>query len=65
MINVGDRQKGRLRNENVFDVSFEPTKILEVIKQVRELEPYSGENKYVKCGTTDIMIEIISSDAGI
>jgi GDP/UDP-N,N'-diacetylbacillosamine 2-epimerase (hydrolysing) len=65
VINVGDRQKGRLRNDNVLDVSFEQKKILDVVTHVGDLHPYVGENKYVKPGTTDMIIEIISNDTGL
>lgn len=65
VINAGDRQKGRLRNENVLDVSFEPKKILEMVTQVVDLQPYEGDNKYVKLGTTDMIIEILSNDKGL
>jgi GDP/UDP-N,N'-diacetylbacillosamine 2-epimerase (hydrolysing) len=65
VLNVGDRQKGRLRNENVIDVSFEPNKILEMVTHVGELHPYVGKNKYVKPGTSDLIIKIISNDKGL
>ena len=65
VVNVGDRQKGRLRNENVFDVSFDSTNILELVNQVIKLKPYTAGNKYTKLGTIDMIIEIISKDAGL
>ena len=63
VINVGDRQKGRLRNENVIDVKFETEKILHAVSQVGNRDDYKGENKYVMPGTTDNIIKIISQDA--
>jgi len=60
VINVGDRQKGRLRNDNVLDVSFESIEILEMVNQVAILKPYLGGNKYIKPGTTNKIVEIIS-----
>lgn len=65
VVNVGDRQKGRLRNENVIDVAFETEKILEALVQVSQQDPYLGDNKYVKTGTTNMIIEIISNDKGL
>lgn len=65
VINVGNRQKGRLRNENVLDVSFEPKKILEMVTHVDKLKPFVGENKYVKPGSTDMIINIISNHEGL
>lgn len=63
VINVGDRQKGRLRNENVIDAPFETAKILYAVSQVGNRDDFKGENKYVMPGTTDNIIKIISQDA--
>ena len=63
VINVGDRQKGRLRNENVIDAKFETEKILHAVSQVVNRDDYKGENKYVMQGTTDNIIKIIGQDA--
>ena len=60
VINVGDRQKGRLRNENVLDVSFETEKILEALVEVNKRDVYHGVNIYVKPGTTDTIIKLIN-----
>lgn len=65
VVNVGDRQKERLRNDNVLDVSFDPKNILETINQLIELKPFKAENKYTRLGTTEKIIEIISKDAGL
>ena len=65
VINVGDRQNGRLRNQNVIDVPFETEKILEAASQVGNQDDYRGENNHVKPGTTDTIIKIISQDAGL
>ena len=65
VVNVGDRQKGRLRNENVIDVPFEIEKILEVVSQVVKWDDYEGVNKYVMPDTTDNIIKIISRNAGL
>ena len=63
VVNVGSRQEGRLRNDNVLDISFETEKILEAITSVSKIDTYEGRNKYVKDGTTDTIIKIISQDA--
>ena len=62
VVNVGDRQKGRLRNENVIDVQFESNEILLAIKSVAKRLQYSGRNKYVRLSTTDTIINVISQD---
>ncbi|MDA9792182.1 UDP-N-acetylglucosamine 2-epimerase [Schleiferiaceae bacterium] len=63
VVNVGDRQKGRLRSDNVFDSPFESDKILEAINYLSKLDAYDGGNRYVKERTTDMIIKIISQDA--
>lgn len=63
VVNVGDRQKGRLRNENVIDVPFEVNKILQAVTEVAMREAYEGRNEYVKPGTSDTIINIISQNA--
>jgi len=63
VINVGDRQKERLRSDNVLDIPFESEKIFEAITSLSKLGAYGGVNRYVKERTTDMIIEIISKDA--
>jgi GDP/UDP-N,N'-diacetylbacillosamine 2-epimerase (hydrolysing) len=62
VVNVGDRQKGRLRNENIIDVPFDIVEILMAIKSVAERNHYRGLNKYVRMGTSDTIIKIITLD---
>jgi len=45
VINIGDRQKGRARSQNVLDVPVEKTKILNAALKV-ESKFYKGENIY-------------------
>ena len=65
VVNVGDRQKGRLRNDNVLDVPFESERILEAITRISKLDAYDGGNRYVKERSTDMIIKIISRDARV
>jgi GDP/UDP-N,N'-diacetylbacillosamine 2-epimerase (hydrolysing) len=65
VVNVGDRQKGRLRNDNILDVSFDYKNILETINMVVELKPFKAGNKYTRLGTIDMIIGIISKNAGL
>ena len=64
-INVGDRQKGRLRNENVVDVRFDSDEILIATKQAAERNKFGGENKYIMAETSDSMIKIITNYEGL
>lgn len=65
VINVGDRQKGRLRNANVIDVEFNLKAIHEAVNSLEQVADYKGENKYLKANTTGIIINVISKDAGL
>ena len=62
VVNVGDRQKGRLRNENVQDVQFDREEILMAIKSVAKRNQFIFQNKYVMLRTTDTIINAISQD---
>lgn len=62
VINVGDRQKGRLRNDNIIDVPFDVDKILDAVSEISNRKKYQGENKYAKKGTTENIIKIITQN---
>lgn len=62
VINVGDRQKGRLRNENIIDVHFDNEEILDAVQSLAKYDQYSCQNKYVKSSTTDTIVNVISQD---
>ena len=60
VVNVGDRQKGRLRNENIVDVHFSSEEILLAInKCTLELGSFLGTNQYVTPGTVNAIIDKI------
>ena len=59
VVNVGDRQKGRLRNENVIDVLFELVEIQKATSAVIKCGFYKGGNKYAMQGTTENIIKVI------
>ncbi|MEX1211417.1 MAG: UDP-N-acetylglucosamine 2-epimerase [Balneolaceae bacterium] len=59
VINVGNRQKGRARSENVFDREFEANEILKGVDSVKHLGTYEGENIYRKPDTTKRIIEVL------
>ncbi len=65
VINIGDRQKGRLRNENVIDAPFDIVEILVAINSITERNHYRGLNKYVRLATSDTIIKIITEDEGL
>ena len=61
VINVGDRQKGRLRNKNVFDVPFSKNKIVQKYNSIKKLPEYSGKNIFLKKNTAEKIIETIKN----
>lgn len=65
VVNVGDRQKERLRNENVIDVPFDIVEILVAINSITQRNHYRGLNKYVRLATTDTIIKTIIQDEGL
>lgn len=59
VVNVGDRQKGRVQSDNVLNCEFEETAIIEAFFKAVSFEKYNGENVYYKQGVADIIIKII------
>tara|TARA_B100001250_G_scaffold93253_1_gene77715 strand:+ start:5453 stop:6583 length:1131 start_codon:yes stop_codon:yes gene_type:complete len=62
VINVGDRQKGRLKNKNIFDVPFSKEEILKKYKQIIELGDFSGKNIFFQNNTAIKIINSIKKD---
>lgn len=57
VINVGDRQKGRLQSDNTFNCEFKSSEITILIKkQIDSPKEYVGENIYVRNNTIDLVI---------
>ena len=48
VINVGNRQKGRDKGKNVYDVNFNSKKIIDLTYKLLKFEPFEGENIYYK-----------------
>ncbi len=57
VINVGKRQEGRLRSDNVFDVNFIKDEIINCVKRIEENLVYDGSNKYFKNDTAENIIK--------
>jgi len=60
VINVGDRQKGRLKNKNIFDVPFSKNEIVKKYHFVKELDQYSGGNIFFKKNTAEKIMKTIT-----
>lgn len=46
VFNVGDRQSGRVRSENIIDVKYDKEEILEAIAPFLKKQTYKGLNRY-------------------
>lgn len=48
VINLGNRQKGRNQSENIFNVPFNKSLIIETVEKIEKNPDYTGENIYYK-----------------
>ena len=61
VVNIGDRQKGRLTNPNVIQVPFSEEQIIEKALKYSDRE-YAGANMYYKSKPSEQIINIIKQD---
>ena len=59
VVNVGDRQKGRVQSDNVLNCEFEETAMVTGAAKAMSVEKYNGENVYFKEGVADNIIKIV------
>lgn len=59
VINLGDRQKGRLSGENVLHCPIESTAILACVERIKSLPPLSTSNIYGDGRTGERMVNIL------
>jgi GDP/UDP-N,N'-diacetylbacillosamine 2-epimerase (hydrolysing) len=59
VVNVGDRQKGRLQSENVINVSFNHQNIIEAIDKAMVSKAYIGINNYYNQHSVDLIVNHI------
>jgi GDP/UDP-N,N'-diacetylbacillosamine 2-epimerase (hydrolysing) len=57
VINVGERQKGRIAGDNVMHVPFSSPAILEAVQSVKKAGSFQGVNPYYRGGAAKIIIE--------
>jgi GDP/UDP-N,N'-diacetylbacillosamine 2-epimerase (hydrolysing) len=60
VINVGDRQKGRIAGDNVCHVNFKLEAIIEAVKIIKD-KTYQGKNIYHKGNAADQIIQVIEN----
>jgi GDP/UDP-N,N'-diacetylbacillosamine 2-epimerase (hydrolysing) len=59
VVNVGDRQKGRLQSKNVLNAKFDKNEIIDAVNQALKLREFNGENVYYKQNVANTIIKII------
>lgn len=64
VINVGDRQKGRLVGENVLHVPFDKSAIVEAASRISG-KLFTGKNVYKQGRASSKIVEIIKSDGSV
>lgn len=61
VIDLGDRQKGRMAGDNVIHVPFHADEILETVKRIETRGDFTGENPYYKGGAVTIILNALKS----
>jgi GDP/UDP-N,N'-diacetylbacillosamine 2-epimerase (hydrolysing) len=59
VVNVGDRQKGRVQSDNVLNCEFEEVAIVEAVDRALSFEKFSGENVYFKKEVANTIIKSV------
>lgn len=59
VVNVGDRQKGRVQSDNVLNCEFEEMTVISTVAKAMSFEKYNGKNVYFKQGVANNIIKII------
>lgn len=59
VINVGDRQKGRVQSKNIFNVPFKSDEIISSLNKALTLGEYKGNNVYFKENAVENIIHVL------
>lgn len=59
VVNVGDRQKGRVQSDNVLNCKFKERAMIAAVDKAMSFEKYNGKNVYFKECVADNIIKII------
>ena len=62
VVNVGERQRGRLRSRNVRDVGFNSVEMFDALREVSQLGNFRGHNVYSRPDTVQEILKIIKND---
>lgn len=61
VVNVGDRQKGRVQSKNILNCKFEEKAISVAVSEALDKEEFFGENVYFKDKPAENIIKIVKS----
>ena len=61
-VNVGSRQLGRLKSDNILSVPYKKITIINAINKLTSKGKYTGENKYYQPNTASNIIKIIKNN---
>ncbi len=61
VVNVGDRQKGRVQSANVLDSTFDKDEIISVVNEALEKTDFMGSNVYSKKDTAEVIVKKIKA----
>lgn len=59
VVNVGDRQKGRVQSENIVSTPFLNQNIIEAVEKTLKRSSFTGKNKYYNQHSADLIINHI------
>jgi GDP/UDP-N,N'-diacetylbacillosamine 2-epimerase (hydrolysing) len=59
VVNVGDRQKGRMQSDNIINTPFHHQNIIEAVDKAIINKKFSGKNKYYNQHAADLIIHHI------
>jgi GDP/UDP-N,N'-diacetylbacillosamine 2-epimerase (hydrolysing) len=59
VVNVGDRQKGRLQSNNILNCTFDVSEIISKVTETINLGEYQGDNVYFKKEVANTIIKVV------
>lgn len=59
VVNVGDRQKGRVQSDNVLNCEFDEIALVEAVSSALSFEKFNGKNIYYRKGVADTIVKKI------
>ena len=61
VVNVGDRQKGRLQSDNIYNAKFQKDSIVDAVSQALTKGSFKGNNKYYQNDSASQIISLLKS----